>query len=499
MKKVRTASKDTVAGEYGERLTEFIELFPVAIVAHNYETIEYVNRAGRDLFGADSPDQMAGMQLTDIVHPDFRKMVSGHIAHTKQCGSALLPLKLKLQHLDGTEFNAEVADGSFSPCDRMAYFSVLRDMDCRKCAEKELRSSEARYRKLVESANIIILRFDASFSITFLNRFALDFFGLNQDEIIGKKLMDVIAPPLETSGRYVKSIIEDIFRNPQKYVTHENEVIKRDGSIAWISWSNKPLFDDNGRFREVLSIGNDITERKKAEDALVASREQLKAMGAELLIAGERERQRIASELHDIIGQNLTLAKIKLDSMFGTPLSSRLPKSVQEVRELIGEAIKEVRSQIFHISPPILHMLGFEAAVESLCEKYREDCGIEVVFLDDQQPKPVEGDLRGTLYQMVRELLLNVAKHAQAKNVLVSVGKIEDDIEIRVEDDGAGFDPAQICQSGIKKCCLGLFSIRQRLEYLGGKLEIDSAPGRGSRLTLVVPLLQPSQRKRSIP
>jgi len=460
----------------------------VAIIMHNFETIEYVNRAGRDLFGTDNPERMIGMQLMDVVHPDYRQVASERIMLARESGASPSPLKLKLQHLDGTEFAAEVANSSFNHDEKMAFFTVLRDMECRKCAAKELHDSEVRYRELVESANSIILRFDASFNITFLNKFALDFFGVKRSEVIGKKLMDVIAPPTETSGRYMKSLIEDIFRNPRKYVTHENEVIRRDGSRAWISWTNKLLFDDNDRFREVLSIGNDITERKMAEDALVASREQLKAMGAELLIAEERERQRIASELHDIIGQNLTLAKMKLDSLLGAPQSSSLPKSVHEVRELVAEAIREVRSQIFHISPPVLHMLGFEAAVESLCEKYREDCGIEVLFLDDKKPKPVGGDLRGTLYRMVRELLLNVAKHASAKNVLVSVGKIEEDIEIRVEDDGAGFDPTHIFQSKEKKCCLGLFSIRQRIEYLGGRLEIDSEPGRGTRITLLVPL-----------
>jgi signal transduction histidine kinase len=211
-------------------------------------------------------------------------------------------------------------------------------------------------------------------------------------------------------------------------------------------------------------------------------------MGAELSIAEERERQRIATEFHDLVGQNLALAKIKLDSLLGGPSSSGLPIAIGEVRELLGEAIKEMRSQIFRISPPILHMVGFEAAVEALCEKYQEDCGINVVFLDGGKKKPIDEDLRGTLYTMVRELLLNVAKHANAKNVVVSVEKIEENIEIRVEDDGAGFDLSQVCQPTGEKCCLGLFSIKQRIEYLGGTLNTDSEPGRGTRITLLVPL-----------
>jgi signal transduction histidine kinase len=211
-------------------------------------------------------------------------------------------------------------------------------------------------------------------------------------------------------------------------------------------------------------------------------------MGAELSIAEERERQRIASEFHDLVGQNLAMAKIKLDYLLGSPSSSELPMAIGEVRELLGEAIKELRSQIFRISPPILHMVGFEAAVESLCEKYQEDCGIKVVFMNDGKKKQIDEDLRGTLYTMVRELLLNVAKHANAKNVVVSVERVEENIEIRVEDDGAGFDLAQACLPSGKKSCLGLFSIKQRIEYLGGTLNTDSEPGRGTRITLLVPM-----------
>ena len=471
--------------ECKDGFAEFLEAFPEAVIIHDGESIEHVNRACIGMFRADSIARMVGMHVAGFLRPDYRETVSGQI---KESGAPVSPVKQRLLRLDGTAFHAEVTGGSFNYKGKSAFFAVISDVERRERAEEELHNCEIRYRDLVESANSIILRFDASFNITFLNKFGRDLFGCEEQDITGKKLMDVIAPTAESSGRYVKSIIEDIFRNPQKYRTHENEVIRRDGSRVWISWTNKPVFDETGRFREVLSIGNDITERKMAEEALHASREQLKIMGAELSIAEERERQRIATEFHDLIGQNLAMAKIKLDSLFSSPSSPDLPTPIREVRELLSEAIKELRSQIFRISPPILHMVGFEAAVQSLCEKYQEDCGINVVFLDDGKNKPIDEDLRGTLYTMVRELLLNIAKHAMAKNVVVSVENVEENLEIRVEDDGAGFDPSLVCQPTRGKSCLGLFSIKQRIEYLGGTLNTDSEPGRGTRITLLVPL-----------
>jgi PAS domain S-box-containing protein len=484
----RAGKTEKILRDSDERFTAFLEIAPEAVIIHNGDTIEYVNRAGLAMFGAESAARMVGMYLAGFFPSDIRLKATGQSKIVQKNGKTVHSVIQKLQHLDGTSFYAEVTGGEFMYNARKAHFYLIRDVDRRERAEALLHHSEIKYRELVESANSIIIRFDASFNITFLNKFGRDFFGFAQRELAGKKLLDVIAPTAETSGRYVKSIIVDIFRNPQKYRTHESEVIRRDGSRVWIAWTNKPVFDETGRFREVLSIGNDITERKAAEEALLASREELKAMGAELSIAEERERQRIATEFHDLVGQNLALAKIKLNSLPDLPSSAKTADSISEVRDLIGETIKELRSQIFRISPPILHMVGFEAAVESLCDKYQDDCGINVVFHDDGNHKPIGEDLRGTLYTMVRELLLNVAKHAKAVNVVVSVEKVEDAIEIRVEDDGIGFHPAEVCLPGDKKSCLGLFSIRQRIEYLGGSLAMDSAPGRGSRITLLVPI-----------
>jgi PAS domain S-box-containing protein len=466
----------------------FLEVFPEAVIIHDGETIEHVNRAGLCMFGADDAAEMAGMHLARFFCPYCRPAVSRDATDVKESGAPFSPVKQRLLRLDGTAFHGEVTGGSFIYKGKSAFFSVISDVERRERAEEELHICEIRYRDLVESANSIILRFDASFNITFMNKYGREIFGCEQTDLTGRKLMDVIAPTAESSGRYVKSIIEGIFRNPQKYRTHETEVKRRDGSRLWISWTNKPVYDETGRFREVLSIGNDITERKVAEDALHASKEHLKSMGAELSIAEERERQRIAMEFHDLVGQNLAMAKIKLDSLLASPSSSGLPAPIREVRELLCEAIRELRSQIFRISPPILYMLGFEAAVESLCDKYQEDCGINVVFMDDGKSKPIAEELRGTLYTMVRELLLNIAKHADAKNVVVSLEKVEENIEIRVEDDGAGFDLSLVCQPTGEKSCLGLFSIRQRIEYLGGSMETDSEPGRGARIALLVPL-----------
>jgi PAS domain S-box-containing protein/putative nucleotidyltransferase with HDIG domain len=148
-----------------------------------------------------------------------------------------------------------------------------------------LRKSEAEYRELVELANSIILRLDTAGNIIFLNQFGRNFFGYTRKEIIGKKLVGTLVPPVESSGRDLAEIVKWISENPDKYTTNENENIRKDGSRAWVLWTNKAVLDSAGRLIEVLSIGNDITDRKEAERALWSARDELEAK------VGERTRE----------------------------------------------------------------------------------------------------------------------------------------------------------------------------------------------------------------
>ncbi|MCX5719401.1 MAG: ATP-binding protein [Nitrospirae bacterium] len=143
---------------------------------------------------------------------------------------------------------------------------------------------------------------------------------------------------------------------------------------------------------------------------------------------------------------------------------------------------------IFELSPPILYELGIEAAVEWLAEQIKEQHNIMVEFEDDNQSKPLDDDIRVLLFQAVRELLVNVVKHSQAHKAKVSVQKDGGNIRIHVEDNGIGFDSSKIYSYSDRTRGFGLFSIRERLDYLGGYFTIASEPGYGTRVTLGAPL-----------
>ena len=170
-------------------------------------------------------------------------------------------------------------------------------------------------------------------------------------------------------------------------------------------------------------------------------------------------------------------------------VAASLDKALEDVCNSIGQTIQDTRTLTFDLSSPVLYELGFEMAVsEWLTDQIQKKHGITVEFEDDGEPKPLDDDVRILLFRDVRELLINVVKHAQAHKVKVSIKKLGEQICITVEDDGVGFDPAEVLSMAAKRGEFGLFSIRERLERLGGHLEIESKPGSGCRIKMMAPL-----------
>ncbi|HAR62063.1 MAG: hypothetical protein DKM50_01840 [Candidatus Margulisiibacteriota bacterium] len=229
-------------------------------------------------------------------------------------------------------------------------------------------------------------------------------------------------------------------------------------------------------------------EHKRMEERIIIYQNQLRFLASELALTEERERRRIATELHDRIGQTLAISKIKLKSIVNSDSSNSRKDLLNEVISLIEQTIQDTRSLTFEISPPILYELGFEAAVEWLIERIPLLYGISVKFKDDMQPKPLEDDIRVLLFQSVRELFMNMIKHAQAKNAVISIKRKDNEIVIEITDDGIGFDHIGSNSVVDRTAGFGLFSICERLSYMGGKVDIDSKPQCGTRIVLTAPI-----------
>lgn len=248
----------------------------------------------------------------------------------------------------------------------------------------------------------------------------------------------------------------------------------------------------------VRPIRRALEDRKKAEQKLLVYQRQLKSLASQLSLTEEHERRRLATDLHDRIGQNLILCKIKLDQLLSHSPSGEYAESVQEICDDLREIIQRSRNLISDLSSPILYDLGIEAALEEwLTEEVQRKHGIETEFEDDGLPKPLDDDTQTILFRNARELLINVVEHAGARKVKVSISRTGTDVVVRVEDDGIGFDPDEIRASSASRAEFGLLGIRERMERIGGSLEIASHVSAGTRISMAAPLKQREPEKRA--
>jgi PAS domain S-box-containing protein len=268
----------------------------------------------------------------------------------------------------------------------------------------------------------------------------------------------------------------------------EYRMIAKDGRVVWTLDQTVPEYDAEGRLRNLRGLVLDVTERHTYEERLLAYQEQLRSLAAQLSVAEDHERQRIATDLHDHVAQKLAIAKIKMEGLKTSPPCQGASESINQVYELISQAVQDARSLMNKISSPILHELGLEAALEWLVEEYQRMHGLTCSCEDDGELKPLERDIGSLLFQATNELLVNVVKHAGVEECAIRVQREGDWIRVTVEDDGSGFNPSDIGPRKSMEGGFGLFSIKERMNVVGGRLEIDSVPGGGARLSLVAPL-----------
>lgn len=259
--------------------------------------------------------------------------------------------------------------------------------------------------------------------------------------------------------------------------------------VTYWDWTLVPILGTDGEVEFLVFSLKDVTDAKKAEEKILADQVQLRALTAQLLRVEDQERRAIAMELHDSVGQILAFIKIEMGELRRAQLPARLSQTVSHIREQVNEAIQQTRTLTFEISPPELYTLGLESALEELTQRFSQERQIECTMQDTDDPKPLSDQMKTLLYRSVRELLVNAAKHADARVVHVTVDRVDGDIRITVEDDGVGFDTSDLeDRSPHRTAGFGLFSIRERLTHMGGTVYIQSNRMKGTKVVLRAPL-----------
>ena len=358
--------------------------------------------------------------------------------------------------------------------------------------EKALMESESRFRTIIREAALGIALIDQQGRVIEGNPALLAMLGYAAEELRGMEFTRINHPENAASS----------WENFQKLLTGRQDVcrvetryIRKDGWVGWGRQSISLVREAGGKPQFAIALFEDITERRESEEKIRTYQEQLQSLASELSLTEERERRRLATVLHDHIAQLLVVAKGKFEKIQESTLYRSVAKPMEEIRRLIEESIRYTRSLVFELSPPILYELGFEPAMEWLAEHMEKQYGLAVAVEDDDNPKPLDNEARVLLFRAVRELLFNVLKHSQASGARVCMRRAGEHLEVIVEDNGVGFAPDKPGGSSGKIEGFGLFSIRERLNYFGGRMEIESTPGEVTRVILTLPL-QPDKKKR---
>ncbi|MGD0551204.1 MAG: PAS domain S-box protein [Sedimentisphaerales bacterium] len=354
----------------------------------------------------------------------------------------------------------------------------------RKHAEESLRSAEVRFRSIFENTIVGLYRTTPNGRILLANPALIKMMGCRSF----KQLANFNVEKNGYDPSTPRSIFKNLIKKEGRVIGLESVWRRSDGTKLFVSESAFAVKDAKGKILYYEGTAQDITQRKEAEEKLMLYQQRLRSLASELSLAEERLRRRIAAELHDHIAQNLAISKIKLESL-KSDAKPGLAKSFKEVINLISQTIDTSRSLTFEISPPVLYELGFEAAVGWLVRQTRQRFGLDVEFINDEKPKPLNADIRILLFQAVRELLVNVVKHAKAKKAKVYARAVDDNIQVTVEDNGVGFDITALNPAkDFTKGGFGLFNIRERLDQIGGSVIIQSGRKKGTQIIMTAPI-----------
>ena len=367
------------------------------------------------------------------------------------------------------------------------FFALVEDLTERKQVEEEVRESRDKLSTIIAGADVgtwdwNIQAGTVDVNDRFCTMLGYESGGFGND---ARRFFDSLHPD---DVDKVNQRVAAHFADGSEFYRCDFRLRTADGSYKWIHDAGRLIERDHeGRPLRMVGIHIDINNRKLAEEALHAQRQALRNLAAELSLTQEKERRQIADDLHDHIGQNLILAKMKVGEL-KTLLPAPYPALTEQISTMLDQSIKDTRSLIYDLCPQVLYEIGLEAAIDWLVEQAQTKYGLRCVAEVKPLQTPIREDRRVILFQALRELLVNVAKHARATEAKVMLEGDEATVKIHVIDNGCGFDPSSLTLPISAGRGFGLFSIRERLALLGGELKIESTPAQGTRATVALPV-----------
>ncbi len=478
-----------------------LEVNRMAVEHYGYSREEFAERTALQI----RPPEDRGRALQAITTAEGGRRNLGVWRHLKKDGSVIL--------VDITSYDL-FFEG------KKAILAICNDVTEKHRFQEILEESERNYRELVEGANSIVLRWGPDGEIKFINRYGEEFFGFAQEELLGRSVTETIVPPTESTGRDLAHMIDSIIANPEAYFTNENENIRKSGERAWVSWTNRPIFDRNGQLREILSIGMDVSDRKRAEGELENYRQNLEKLVAERTSElEEAQADLLIAERLATLGQLTATVSHEIRNPLGTVKNSIF--SIGDALEKndmdrLAKALLLAERNIRRVDTIIGELLDYTRQRELVPVTTRMDPWLEETLRDLEvipqwagcRQKLSSGVTlridRDYLRQAVINIVTNAVQAMEEKGREMGCVDVETAVsgnrfEIRITDEGPGipeknlmkiFEPLFSTKSfGVG---LGLPIVMKIMEQHRGGLEILSREGDGTTAILWLPMADPA-------
>ena len=493
------------------RLAAIVESSDDAIVGKDLRGIVTSwNRGAEILFGY-SASEMVGQSIRRLIPPERMGEEDVILAHIER-NESMKHFETVRLHKDGSFLNVSVTVSAIKDAEGriVGASKVARNTTDRKIAEEALRESEARFRTLADNMSQFAWMADATGWIFWYNRRWYEYSGTTFEDMQGWGWEKIHHPDhldhVLTSWRRSHATGEpwqDTFPLRDK-----------DGIYRWFLSRAMPIRDAEGKVTRWFGTNTEITELRETQTALRQSEERLRSiysqleqlveertrellqaqerlrlLAMELNLAEQRQRKRLAREMHDSLAQWLVICCLNLGRVQQTDLSPTTSQIIKETEEMLDKALDYSRTLMTELSPPVLQEHGLPAGLVWLGEHMQRHGLTVTVDVGTRADFMLPDDCTMLLFQSVRELMMNVLKHAESKEVAVRIFESDGDLCIEVRDEGVGFDLAESLASAMSMSSqFGLLSIRERMKALGGRFDLKSSPGAGTTATLVLPL-----------